>query len=98
MKLRRPGAAWGYHRCNSFYLRWRQRKSRQSPEYGLLRVETSVPLSSEQADAVSRWIVAEGRPMEFGRDGNHLYPIARAERLAKHAVRRQGWMLPHQVD
>jgi len=79
---------------SSFFLRWRRRRLQDGPEYGLLRIETPLALPPDQANLLSRWLIAEGSPAETGRNGNHLYPIARAERLAKKMVQDHWRSLP----
>ncbi len=71
----------------SFYLRWRQAPRGADPAFGLLRVETDLDTSMDDANAIAAWLIAEARPsVPTERNGNHLYPIARAERSAKQAV------------
>lgn len=79
---------------SSFYLRWRQRRNRDEPDYGLIRLEIPFDPSQLDFDQLSRWIIAENRPFQSGRNGNHLYPVARSERTAKHIVEDYERQLP----
>ena len=76
----------------TWYLRWKAAPPPE-PEYGLLRVACPRRLSTAEADRLSAWIIAEGRPSVEGRGGNLLYPIAECERLAKRAIQagRRQW-------
>lgn len=75
-------------RWYSWYVRVRDRRNRE-PDFGLLRVETPPDLElPEQADEISRWLIAERAPLSTPdpRWANLLYPIHACERFLKSSL------------
>lgn len=90
----RAAAIQGEHVARTFFLRWQTRRARDDFDFGLLRVETAQELDTPALNELSRDLIAEGRPTSSGRNGNHLYPIAFAEQVAKQAVCAHARALP----